>query len=306
MKTFFECTKSALDRITSTFDLVWPLASGLWNLRCSVNGIMQEYPAIKARELAAKFSVGSGLHGVNYKRAFFERKWHEQQQDLALILLNGLFPVYEEWINAIKDKLNINLAASKLQFPQDATQEITRCIPNKSKSMHEFFITYCNMKDRSVQHIDNYLYCYRVFKEARNCYIHRGGVADTRLCQVYSDYQQGNYNTCQALDVKEVPVFLKPQKDKPIDIDLRGIVGFSSIIIKLILSIETCLIEAPEAEAYFIKKCQSKKLLKLTLSSDKNKRTKQIKQYIRKCGFEKTEHIDDIELLLLQNNLISN
>lgn len=75
---FFSATKKALGNITATYDTVWPTAVGLWNLRCLVNGVRKEYPTITEAELAAKFSLGSGIHGVNYKRAFGEHTWEQQ------------------------------------------------------------------------------------------------------------------------------------------------------------------------------------------------------------------------------------
>ena len=232
--------------------------------------------------------------------------WHKQQQDLAIILLNNLFPVYEEWLKVVQEEVNIKWKKEELQYPQRAKKEIENCIPNKSKVMHEsFFATYCKLHNRSVDHIDNYLYCYRVFKEARNCYIHRGGIADGRLVQAYRDYQQGKHNTCQALDVKEVPEFMEPIDGKQVNISLRGIVGFSYIIIKLILSLETVLIEAPEAENFFIKKCKSQKILAPTLSGDEKKSQMQIKRFIAKCGFEKPNCVDVLKTLLLREKLVS-
>lgn len=67
---FFTATKKALSNITSIYDAVWPIAVGLWNLRCMVNGVRKVYPDITEAELTAKFSLGSGIHGVNYRRSF--------------------------------------------------------------------------------------------------------------------------------------------------------------------------------------------------------------------------------------------
>lgn len=89
---FFTATKKALNNITSTYDTVWPTAVGLWNLRCMVNGVKKEFPSVSESELAAKFSLGSGIHGVNYKRAFLESSWETQQTKFAWILLNSSSP----------------------------------------------------------------------------------------------------------------------------------------------------------------------------------------------------------------------
>lgn len=65
---FFTATKRALKNITNTFDTVWPIAVGLWNLRCAVKGVKGEWPLITEKQLADKFTAGSGIHGVNYKK----------------------------------------------------------------------------------------------------------------------------------------------------------------------------------------------------------------------------------------------
>ena len=88
---FFTATKRALNNITSNYDMVWPTAVGLWNLRCMVNGVKKEFPEITEAELAAKFSQGSGIHGVNYQRAFIQTTWTQQQTKFAWILLNNVY-----------------------------------------------------------------------------------------------------------------------------------------------------------------------------------------------------------------------
>ena len=99
---FFTATKRALNNITSNYDMVWPTAVGLWNLRCMVNGVKKEFPEITEAELAAKFSQGSGIHGVNYQRAFIQTTWTQQQTKFAWILLNSTIPIFEGWLEELK------------------------------------------------------------------------------------------------------------------------------------------------------------------------------------------------------------
>lgn len=93
---FFTATKRALKNITNTFDTVWPIAVGLWNLRCAVKGVKGEWPLITEKQLADKFTAGSGIHGVNYKKTVMTQSWEEQLNGLSWMLLNSTIPIYEE------------------------------------------------------------------------------------------------------------------------------------------------------------------------------------------------------------------
>lgn len=131
---FFSATKKALGNITATYDTVWPTAVGLWNLRCLVNGVRKEYPTITEAELAAKFSLGSGIHGVNYKRAFGEHTWEQQQEKFAWILLNSTIPIFEEWLEELKRDYFHDMDIKYLQFPKKVKGEIDRL-----KKIHPLF-----------------------------------------------------------------------------------------------------------------------------------------------------------------------
>ena len=62
----------------------------------------KEFPEITEAELAAKFSQGSGIHGVNYQRAFIQTTWTQQQTKFAWILLNSTIPIFEGWLEELK------------------------------------------------------------------------------------------------------------------------------------------------------------------------------------------------------------
>ena len=172
---FFSATKKALSNITSTFDTAWPIAVGLWNLCCLVNGVRKEYPAITERELAAKYSLGSGIHGVNFKRAFESHSWEKQKSDFAWILLNSTIPVFEGWLDELEENLFNGMNVKKMQFPTQVRAEISRLTLNGSLIMkNSFYAVYKSKRDRNYPQIDALMHCYRVFKEARNRYMHNG------------------------------------------------------------------------------------------------------------------------------------
>lgn len=302
-EVFFTSTKRALNNITSTFDMIWPISVGLWNLRCMVNGVRKEYPNVTESELTAKFSQGSGIHGVNYKRAFTQTTWEQQQTHLAWILLNNTIPVFEGWLEELKQDYFADMKIKDLQFPQSAQVEVTRLISNPSALLkNAFYSTYCGKRDRCYSNINSLLSCYRVFKEARNCYMHNGSVADQKLIDAYNNYKQA---TTSSLCVSEVPEFPMPCLGSQISISLRGVVGFSYIIIKLLVTLDTELLQSANAEKEFIARYKSKHTIMRTLKADVNASRRQVKQYVKQCGFPSPKNIDDIITFLVNNCLVT-
>ena len=301
---FFTSTKRALNNITSTFDIVWPISVGLWNLRCMVNGIRSEYPNVTECELTAKFSHGSGIHGVNYKRAFTQTTWEQQQTNLAWILLNNTIPIFEGWLEELKQDYFADMKIKDLQFPHSAQVEVTRLISNSSALLkNAFYSTYCGKRDRCYSNINALLSCYRVFKEARNCYMHKGSVADQKLIDAYNSYTQ--LATTSSLCVSEIPEFPVPTLDSQINISLRGVVGFSYIVIKLLVSLDTELLQSINAEKEFIERYKLKHTIMRTLKSNVDESRRQVKQYVKQCGFPSPKNVDDIITFLVDNHLVN-
>lgn len=301
---FFSATQKALANITSTYDTVWPTAVGLWNLRCMVNGVKSEYPLITEAQLAAKFSLGSGIHGVNYKRAFIEHSWEEQQSDFAWILLNSTIPIYEGWLEELKNNIFLDLKVKDMQFPVSVQTEVSRLTSNCSNVLkNSFYTTYLGKRDRCYSQIDALMHCYRIFKEARNCYMHNGVKANSNLVTAYSDFLP--YATTTDLGVSEVPEFFAPTLNETVKISLRGVVGFSYILIKIIVSLDTELLCALPAEEEFLARYRNKHKILRTLKSDKVGARAQVKQYVQHCGFPIPQNVDDMIDFLLRHNLIS-
>lgn len=301
---FFNATKRALNNITSTFDTVWPISVGLWNLRCAVNGIKNEFPEISERELAAKFSVGSGIHGVNYKRAFIERSWNEQKSDFAWILLNNTFCIFEGWLQDLNESLFSSMKPKDLQYPDKVRTEISRLTACQSDVMKNcFYSAYTSKRDRNYANIEPLLHCYRVFKETRNCYMHNAKKADSKLIDAYNQYLP--YVHCAMLDVTEVPEFIPPILNEEIQISLRGVVGFSYILIKIIVTLDAELICSHTSEKEFIDRFKASQPIVRTLKTDPVQANNQIRCYTVQAGFCKPESIDELKTFLLSKHLVS-
>lgn len=300
---FFTSTQQALKNITGVYDMIWPITVALWNLRCEVNGVFEEYPKVTESMLSNKFSVGSDIHGVNYKRAFKNTSWEEQKRNFAWMLLNNIFPIYEGWLECMKlDFDNINI--KEFQYPQKIVNEINKLKNNRSIIMERaFYDIYSKRKYRNYNCINNWLYCFRFFKEMRNCYMHNGGYADGRLVNAYNDYL--SHATCEKLDVKEVPMVFAPVEDKPIRVSLRGIVGFSFIIIKIMVSVDAELVCTLNAEREFIKRFKEKHKIIRTLKPDSDAAIRQVEHYVRQCGMPIPKNSNAVKTFLLNKKVIS-
>ena len=271
---FFTATKRALKNITNTFDTVWPIAVGLWNLRCAVKGVKDEWPLITEKQLADKFTAGSGIHGVNYKKTVMTQSWEEQLNGLSWMLLNSTIPIYEEWIKELNsDIYNGTIDEKKLQFPNNIEREIARLQGNASQIMKDaFYQTYCIKRDRNYGNIKVMMMCYRAFKEARNCYMHNGMIADQKTVDAYNAYITNA--TLQNLEIKELPLFSE-------------------------------LVCTKQAETEFRKRWEQKNgKVKRTLKGDHEKAKIQAMQYVKQCRFPKPANPEDMVKYLLQERFV--
>ena len=127
------------------------------------------------------------------------------------------------------------------------------------------------------------LTCYRFFKELRNCDMHRGGIADQRLMDAYTLFT--TVSTPAGLGVAEVPAHIVPVLDAPARISLRGVVGFTGMLFKIIATLDAELSRSKLAEKPFIEKWKAANPHKRMLSSVQKKRAKQIKKLANNARF---------------------
>lgn len=303
-EVFFDATIKALNNITVLFDSVWPTVVGLWNLRCSVKGVKSEFPSITESQLAAKFALGSGIHGVNFKRAFVEKSWEEQQRDFAWTILNSSFPIFEGWLEELKADVFPSLDTKAIQFPVRIKSHVAAFTATQSTMLtHSLYPVYLTKRNRCYSQIDALMYCYRVFKEARNCYMHNGSKADQKLIDAYNAYSP--YATTSALCVAEVPVFLPPSLNQDIAISLRGVVGFSDILRKIIISLDTELMKSSDAEAPFISRCRERHPILKTLEADAEAAKSQAKSYVIQCGYPTPISLEEVVSFLRSHHLVN-
>lgn len=191
-----------------------------------------------------------------------------------------------------------------MQNPRMVNNEINKLTCNESTVLkNSFYSVYLGKRDRCYNSIESLLYCYRVFKEARNCYMHHNSCADDKLVKAYLEYAP--HATPTALCVSEIPEFSKPVLNGEIKISLCGVVGLSYIIIKILVSLDTELLRARNAEAEFISRFKKKHTPLRTLKGDVESARRQVKQYVKQCEFAEPRAIDELTTFLHDNHLIA-
>ena len=267
--TFFLATQHGIDNLTEAFDLIHPIRSSLWNMKAEIAGLKMLDPSISEAKLKSRFSIVPEIGGVNYTRAFSDWDWEKIQTELAWILLNTIFVVYEGWLQELHDTVfsttSGNLNIEYMQFPCDPSSterygrspknivdEIARLKTSRSLMLEGTFYNLYRTRPRrtTATSLNNLMYCYRYFKELRNCYTHNGKQTSQRLVDAYSKYLP--YADSSALNVKEIPEIKAPTINTPAALTLRGVIGFSYIVIQIMLTSDAELLCSQYAEEEFL------------------------------------------------------
>lgn len=291
---FFTATDSARTQITKLFDFVWPTAAAMWNLRWQVAGYARAVPGATVEQLRARFTEGADIHGANLKRACIVHTWDEQKEGFARILLVNTIAVYEGWIEEVLEALgkkNTKGLQKSLQFPDSAggapfgvSWGISAITSVESVPMkRSLYPALCRGRYYGLNKLNEMLLCYRFFKELRNCNMHGGGIADQRLIDAYDQFTL--IATPSKLGVVEVPIHTVPTLGVRVKVSLRGVAGFSNIVLKIIATLDAELSRAKQAEELFIERWKRKYPDPRMLSSKSGRRRTQIRHLAEHAGF---------------------
>lgn len=260
---FFNSSRHVVSRITDLYDFIWPTAVAMWNLRWQVNGFHSTIGNASPRDLFNRFSENSNIHGANIHRSCIECTWDEQQEQFARILLIQLCALYEAWIEELFQELRIkNKKLEKgLQFPTNGNKGIlwALTILQQKKSNYMEKTIYSALKDSKkyvFSNLDNHLVCYRYFKECRNSIIHSGSKFKESTIDAYSAYVPLSK---ESINTKEKPIVQDAASmGDEIKVSLRGVVGLSDIIIRIIKTIDTELSKTTKAEEILLTRISKK------------------------------------------------
>lgn len=255
-KHFFNSSKMFDAQITDIFDYLWPTITALKNLRWQVNGYYHLSGAKENVKLTEKFVEEDDVtNRPNLYRICIDEKWEDQEFNVTKSLLVNLIACYEEWCEMILNELNISQSqisrkSKDLQFPGTCRTTITQlCTPQSGALSVAFHNTYATANnDSNLAHLENYLWVYRYFKECRNALLHSTGTIDAKVAQAYSQIQLLSAND---IDVQEFPQFFGGTIGDPLQVSLRGVVGFAQILRKIVSVVDVELINSSRAENSF-------------------------------------------------------
>ena len=299
-KLFFEETTAAIKELNAIIDNFASALIAIRNLRCEVKGVLAEYPEFTEEMFHARYHFDEKIGWKNYKTLFSTQPFSVQEEAFTWYLLYSTCAVFEGWLARMS---NLGLIAQsmpkKLQFPVRGTREMNAYVTaNTSHVMKNvFYSAYKVNKKYSYQNITALLYCYRMFKEMRNALVHNGKVATQECVDAFSDYQ----NNCSTvtLGTKETPIVSNVLLNAPIVPSFRGVIGFTDIVIRILISYDCELIQTQGAERYFLDKYRRLPESRNLPSANRGKANKQFLSKIRKCGFSIGNRVSDLQKYLI-------
>ena len=303
---FFFQSKLFEAQITELFDDLWPTVTAIKNLRWQVNGYYHETGVKQNVKLTARFvDQEDKTNRPNLYRSCIEQTWEQQEFQISRNFLTNLFAIYEGWIETILPQLDtVKRNPKDFHFPSSfRTTLMTMQSGADPVLVHAFYNCYVlKSKHYNISHLDNYYLIYRYFKECRNCIIHNGGHADQKLINAYNSI---NGLTEKDLDVLEVPhIHPALSLNEMVKLSLRGVVGFSQILMKIVSTLDVEFIKAPLAKECFIQQVKEFNPYPLYPSPDESKMKKMLEGIMSRSGFLPANYSDAFYNLLTAQGVL--
>ena len=289
MALFFPASRQAIEQITSLFDFVWPTAAALWNLRWQVQGFIAEVPDVTVEQLKQRFLFGSNIDTVDLKRTVTEYTWENQTATFGSFVLTNAFAIYEQWADEVLHSLGERAGSGKkLQFidrpgkPGIGATLASLTAAESAMLKSAFYPSYLANKKYALPQLNNLLLCYRYFKEIRNAQIHLGGIANQAAVDAYAAFLPVSGRA--ALGRKGELSFDPASLGSPVTLNLRSVVGFTDVLIKIIVTVDAELSRAERSEALFERAFRAVNR-RVMLSATPRKRDAQVKERCFKAGY---------------------
>lgn len=286
---FFKETASAVQNLTALINESATALISMWNVRCQVVGLLKMNQNLKNHDLAERFSIGSGIRGVQLESSFIRQSWEEQQSMFSWVLLNAACSVFEGWLahaptGADGDSANHREKQKKLQRPNEAGDVLrTICVDHKDlQAEKSFYKFYSTNKKNSLTKIGPLLCCYRVFKEMWNCYMHNACRANDSCYTAYTTYK----SNCSkiSLGVTEIPIVNPITRGDILKPVWRGVVGLTDIVIRLIITYDAEFSKTIYAKDSFLKRFESENGKGLTFDFSSRIGHKRFRECVSKTG----------------------
>ncbi len=302
--TIFEATYFATQQITATFDIVWALDAGLWNFRKMAAHLYEEYPDISDPEAIATLVKGLYIHGLNPKRIAMKLTWEYEEHYIAQILLTYAFAIFDSWVNSFVDAVILNKSNTrrddiKKDLKQGKFDTLDAALAQEPASIIAGFFYISAVKQDA--YIDKLRLVYKYFKSCRNCCAHGDGKFSKKAEENYNAIKVFTKDDC---GVKEMPKIVETKEGQPLQLILRGVVGFFDILIRIIKHYDTISADKYAIEAELIRRWKT--IPSVTLSVDVHKRNRSIRNYFKSINMfpPYAEKTNDIFNFLVTNGMI--
>lgn len=227
----------------------------------------------------------------------------------AKFLLIDLCALYESWIGQVLNSLAVadSRAEKELQFPTTQRGGVRHAIQRLTSSessviRHTFYPQLARSPKCNLNELDPLLHCYRYFKESRNCIAHAGGICDQRTADAFAEFAR--VASVTQMGVREVPEHVAPVVGQPIQMPLRGVVGFSDVVLRIIWTLDAELSRSAGAERHLSERWTRSNPGGTVLPVKPADRRDRIARMAAKAGLPRPQKTDQLEAWLLRNGLV--
>jgi hypothetical protein len=303
LELFFPACRQAIKQVTSLFEFVWPTAAALWNLRWQVQGFIAEVPHASVDQLKHRFLFGSKINNVDLKQTVKDYSWDDQTAIFGSFMLTNAFAIYEQWADEILRSLGERAGSGKkLQFPDRLVTAMSTLLASESTLLRSaYYPIFATNKKYSLPQLGNLMLCYRYFKELRNAQVHSGGIANQTAVDAFRAFQpvSSRAQLGRKGELEFDPVVLGQR----VSLNLRGVVGFTDILIKIIATIDAELCRSTKAEQVFEKALRASGH-RAMLSVNVRKRNAQVSKRCTAAAFPPPRDAEKVYDFLLTKRLI--
>lgn len=282
MRYFFSETADAFGQFTKLFNFYWAAAPALWNLRWQFDGFSRAHPNATVKDIEQRFISGSEIYGADLRKAFVDSSWEEQRSQFASIMLTNAFSIYEYWAELILQKSEapgFNSNSLRFDGQKGLLSFIREMRQNESDVLKNSFYPYYNSnKKYSFQYLNNYIKCYKYFKEARNAEIHNGGIVSDRAERAYNEFFSVSGRACLGMR-GNLSIYSFVEGDL-VKLDLRGVVGFCEILNRMMVTIDAELCCSKQSETLLEERLRGAVGQPSMLSTEPSRRHQQI---VKRC-----------------------
>lgn len=310
-KVFFQATQDALDNITTAFNFVHPLRASMKYVRRKISEIDTANPLAEDIIFQSEIDPDQEIHGIAYRNTYINIPWERQEEQLAWLLLNNLFAIHEGWAQRLYGErfsskgYNERTFVKGLEFSGLSDKFSTYyAAGNKRSSImaNAYFSVYKTSSQLDFDKLENYMLLYRFFKEARNCYMHHNFIASQAIIDAYTAYLPKA--TLNDLDTTEVPIIVPPILGQTVRLNIRGVIGFSQFVRRILIISDSYLIMTTAAEDEFVSKKPTTWNMR-TISGDIARAKGQIARYSNKAGLMKPTWSVEYQSFLFRHKIFN-